>query len=99
MGVPAARPDAVASGNRTLVPPAGHRRFETRYCAIWRDFRRFAPRAPKWRQAYFDAHAEQWDQIRSLHIAEAEVEAAMRAMLGEYAGWARCSTSAPAPVA
>ncbi|HMU21311.1 MAG TPA: metalloregulator ArsR/SmtB family transcription factor, partial [Sphingorhabdus sp.] len=32
---------------------------------------------------YFNAHAEQWDQIRSLHIAEAEVEAAMRALLGE----------------
>ncbi len=33
--------------------------------------------------AYFDAHAEQWDQIRSLHIAEAEVETAMRMLLGE----------------
>lgn len=33
--------------------------------------------------AYFDAHAEQWDQIRSLHIAEAEVEAAMQAILAE----------------
>lgn len=33
--------------------------------------------------AYFDAHAEQWDQIRSLHVAEAEVETAMRALLGE----------------
>lgn len=33
--------------------------------------------------AYFDAHAAQWDQIRSLHIAEAEVETAMRTILGE----------------
>lgn len=33
--------------------------------------------------AYFDAHAEQWDQIRSLHVAEAEVEAAMQAILSE----------------
>jgi len=31
---------------------------------------------------YFDAHAEQWDAIRSLHIAESEVEAAMQALLG-----------------
>lgn len=31
---------------------------------------------------YFDAHAEQWDAIRSLHVAESEVEAAMTAMLG-----------------
>jgi ubiquinone/menaquinone biosynthesis C-methylase UbiE len=33
--------------------------------------------------AYFDARAAEWDSIRSLHIAEAEVEAAMRAILGE----------------
>ncbi|MEW6575988.1 MAG: metalloregulator ArsR/SmtB family transcription factor [Pseudomonadota bacterium] len=33
--------------------------------------------------AYFDSHAAEWDQIRSLHIAEAEVETAMRAILGE----------------
>ena len=36
---------------------------------------------------YFDARAEQWDAIRSLHIAESEVEAAMRALLeGEAIG-------------
>ena len=36
---------------------------------------------------YFDAHAEQWDAIRSLHIAESEVESAMRALLaGEAIG-------------
>lgn len=33
--------------------------------------------------AYFDAHAAEWDSIRSLHIAEAEVETAIRAILGE----------------
>jgi ubiquinone/menaquinone biosynthesis C-methylase UbiE len=33
--------------------------------------------------AYFAAHADQWDQIRSLHIAEAEVEAAIQAIIGE----------------
>jgi ArsR family transcriptional regulator len=32
---------------------------------------------------YFDAHAAEWDSIRSLHISEAEVETAMRALLGE----------------
>lgn len=31
---------------------------------------------------YFAAHAEEWDAIRSLHIAEAEVESAMQALLG-----------------
>ncbi len=29
-------------------------------------------------EQYFAAHAEEWDAIRSLHVAEAEVEAAMR---------------------
>ena len=32
-------------------------------------------------QAYFAAHAEEWDAIRSLHVAESEVEAAMRRAL------------------
>ena len=32
-------------------------------------------------EAYFAEHAEEWDAIRSLHVAEADVEAAMRAML------------------
>ncbi len=31
--------------------------------------------------AYFAEHASEWDQLRSLHIAESEVEAAMRAIL------------------
>lgn len=34
---------------------------------------------------YFDAHAEQWDAIRGLHVAESEVEAAMTALLGQVA--------------
>ncbi|MBX9795957.1 metalloregulator ArsR/SmtB family transcription factor [Sphingomonas sp.] len=33
--------------------------------------------------AWFEAHADQWDAIRSLHIAECEVEAAMAALLGD----------------
>ena len=33
-------------------------------------------------QAYFQAHAADWDSIRSLHVAEAEVEAAVSAALG-----------------
>ncbi|RVT40260.1 ArsR/SmtB family transcription factor [Sphingobium algorifonticola] len=32
--------------------------------------------------AYFAQHAEEWDAIRSLHVAEGEVERAMQAMLG-----------------
>lgn len=34
-------------------------------------------------QAWFAEHAGEWDAIRSLHIAESEVEAAMTAVLGE----------------
>jgi ubiquinone/menaquinone biosynthesis C-methylase UbiE/Fe2+ or Zn2+ uptake regulation protein len=33
-------------------------------------------------QAYFREHAAEWDKIRALHVAEAEVEAAMRGALG-----------------
>ena len=33
-------------------------------------------------QAYFQAHAGEWDQIRALHVAEAEVEAAVSEALG-----------------
>lgn len=32
-------------------------------------------------ESYFADHAEEWDAIRSLHVAEGEVEAAMRALL------------------
>lgn len=35
--------------------------------------------------AYFAAHAEQWDAIRSLHVAESEVEAAMGRALSKDA--------------
>ena len=34
-------------------------------------------------ERYFAAHAKEWDEIRSLHIAESEVEAACRRALGE----------------
>jgi ArsR family transcriptional regulator len=33
-------------------------------------------------QAYFEAHASDWDSIRALHVAEAEVEAAVAEVLG-----------------
>jgi ubiquinone/menaquinone biosynthesis C-methylase UbiE/DNA-binding transcriptional ArsR family regulator len=33
-------------------------------------------------QAYFDKHAAEWDRIRALHVAETEVEAAIRAAIG-----------------
>ncbi len=32
---------------------------------------------------WFEAHASEWDAIRSLHIAESEVEAAMQRLLGD----------------
>lgn len=56
-----------------------------RSCAQ-RDLARLAEvRAERARAAedYFATHAEQWDALRSLHVAEAEVEATMAAMLGE----------------
>jgi len=34
-------------------------------------------------QAYFDAHAAEWDAIRSLHVAEDEVETAISTLLGD----------------
>ena len=34
-------------------------------------------------QTYFKAHASEWDEIRVLHVAEREVEAAMDAALGQ----------------
>jgi ArsR family transcriptional regulator len=33
-------------------------------------------------EEYFNAHAAEWDEMRSLHVAESEVEAAIRATLG-----------------
>lgn len=33
--------------------------------------------------AWFEAHAREWDAIRSLHVAESEVEAAMASLLGD----------------
>lgn len=33
-------------------------------------------------QAYFDAHAAEWDRIRALHVSESEVEAAIGRALG-----------------
>jgi DNA-binding transcriptional ArsR family regulator len=43
---------------------------------------------------YFDSHAAEWDSLRSLHIAEAEVEAAMASFHTDL--WAVCSISGPA---
>lgn len=34
-------------------------------------------------ERYFAAHADLWDSLRSLHVAESEVEAAMRQILGD----------------
>jgi len=36
-------------------------------------------------ESYFSAHAEQWDAIRSLHVAESDVENAMKQALGDEA--------------
>jgi ubiquinone/menaquinone biosynthesis C-methylase UbiE len=37
-------------------------------------------------ERYFAQHADQWDAIRSLHVADSAVEARMRAMLGDDLG-------------
>ncbi|MEY4500793.1 MAG: hypothetical protein RIS52_683 [Pseudomonadota bacterium] len=37
-------------------------------------------------QTYFAAHADEWDAIRSLHVAESEVETAILSLLGENNG-------------
>ncbi|MFZ2995362.1 ArsR/SmtB family transcription factor [Sphingobium sp.] len=55
--------------------------------ALWQtaDLARLtAVRADRGRAAesYFAEHAEEWDAIRSLHVAEVDVEAAMTALLG-----------------
>lgn len=55
--------------------------------ALWQaaDLARLAAvRADRARAAegYFADHAEEWDAIRSLHVAEADVEAAMTVLLG-----------------
>ena len=46
---------------------------------------RSAPTAPKPPRRYFAAHAEMWDSIRSLHVAESEVEQAIERALGDRA--------------
>ena len=44
---------------------------------------------------YFTGHAQVWDQIRSLHVAESEVERAIDGALAE-GGWAVSWISEPA---
>jgi len=61
---------AVASGDQDA------RRDRERADALKRDREASA-------QAFFETHAAQWDSIRSLHISESDVEAAMREALGQ----------------
>ena len=37
-------------------------------------------------ERYFAGHAEQWDAIRSLHVADSAVETRLRALLGDHIG-------------
>jgi len=60
--------NARAGGDRWAVADAA------RLVAVREDRARAAER-------YFADHADHWDAIRSLHVAESEVEAAMRALL------------------
>jgi ArsR family transcriptional regulator len=76
---------AEGRGNARLLAPL-LKAVDTDDAAIARDFARAdALRQDKnmAAQAYFQAHAAGWDQIRAHHAPEAAVEAAMRAALGE----------------
>jgi len=55
------------------------------YWAVADIARLAAVRADRARAAedYFNAHAAEWDAMRSLHVAESEVEAAIRAVLAD----------------
>lgn len=56
-----------------------HRADEARLAAVRSDRTAAASR-------YFALHADHWDAIRSLHVAESAVEARMRAVLGDRIG-------------
>src|SRR5262249_26373160 len=48
----------------------------------WRRAEALRGEREKAAQAYFPAHAGEWDRIRALHVAEAQVEAAISQVLG-----------------
>ena len=80
----------VALGDRALVAPAlaaldSWRARESDHWAVADAARLAAVRADRAAaaNAWFEANAGQWDAIRSLHIAESDVEAAMRTLLGD----------------
>ncbi len=82
----------VALGDRARVDPVvaaleAWRGAESDHWAVADAARLAAVRADRAAaaNAWFEANADQWDAIRSLHIAEADVEAAMRDMLGPAA--------------
>ena len=52
------------------------------WCATAGGRRRCRPSAQEAAQVYFQSHAADWDKIRALHVAEADVEAAVSAALG-----------------
>lgn len=65
----------------------GHARSGGDHWAVADTARLAAVRADRTRAAerYFSDHAEQWDTLRSLHVAESEVEAAILKLLGSHA--------------
>lgn len=78
----------VALGPRALVDPvmAALDAWETDESEGATDAARLAAvRADRASSAshWFESHASEWDALRSLHIAESEVEAAMQAVLGD----------------
>ncbi|MBA4771741.1 MAG: metalloregulator ArsR/SmtB family transcription factor [Sphingomonas sp.] len=82
----------VTLGNRARVDPVlaaleAWRGTESDHWAVADAARLAAVRADRAAaaNAWFEANAGQWDTIRSLHIAEADVEAAIRDMLGTAA--------------
>lgn len=80
----------VALGERALVAPAmaaidSWRSRESDHWAVADAARLAAVRADRAAaaNAWFEANAGQWDAIRSLHIAESDVESVMRQILGD----------------
>jgi ArsR family transcriptional regulator len=80
----------VALGRREAVEPVATAldawgRIEPNHWAVADAARLAAVRADRAASAaaWFQAHAGEWDAIRSLHVAESQVEAAMAALVGE----------------
>ncbi len=74
--------ESADGGALAQAPDRRHRPLRSASGARPAPRRGLAAEREKSAQAYFQAHAGEWDSIRALHVAEAEVEAAMAEALG-----------------